>query len=125
MYRTILCIGLGSFSGGILRYLLLRLIQNNSNSTFPFGTLLVNIIGCFAIGLIYGLLEQGKLMNTDLKLFLTVGLCGGFTTFSTFMADNLDLCKSGDVVFVTLYLAASLLGGFLMLYFGQLSIKAI
>ena len=125
MYRTILYIGLGSFSGGILRYLLLRLIQNNSNSTFPFGTLLVNIIGCFVIGILYGLLKQGKLMNTDLKLFLTVGLCGGFTTFSTFMADNLDLCKSGDVVFVALYLAASLLGGFLMLYFGQVSIKAI
>ncbi|MFR5871980.1 MAG: fluoride efflux transporter FluC [Alistipes sp.] len=83
MLRTLLFIGMGSFIGGIARFLLARWVQGGTGSSFPFGTLAVNVLGCLAIGLLYGIFERGNLMNPDLRLFLTVGLCGGFTTFST------------------------------------------
>ena len=85
MLRTLLFIGMGSFIGGIARFLLARWVQGGTGSSFPFGTLAVNVLGCLAIGLLYGIFERGNLMNPDLRLFLTVGLCGGFTTFSTFV----------------------------------------
>lgn len=74
MLRTLLFIGMGSFIGGIARFLLARWVQGGTGSSFPFGTLAVNVLGCLAIGLLYGIFERGNLMNPDLRLFLTVGL---------------------------------------------------
>lgn len=91
MLKTILYIGAGSFAGGIMRYLLTRAIQHYSTSAFPLGTMIVNITGCFLIGILYGLFERNFINSTDLRLFLTVGVCGGFTTFSTFVHDNYTL----------------------------------
>ena len=99
MLKTLLFIGMGSFTGGVLRYLISRYVQNFLTPSFPLGTLLVNILGCFAIGLFYGLFERGNLMNPNLKMFLTVGFCGGFTTFSTFMNENFQLIKDGFLFF--------------------------
>ena len=82
MLKTIIMVGMGSCLGGIVRYLASRFIQEHVMCSFPLGTWVVNILGCFAIGLFYGLFEQAHLMNSHLKLFLTVGFCGGFTTFS-------------------------------------------
>ena len=73
MLRTLLFIGMGSFIGGIARFLLARWVQGGTGSSFPFGTLAVNVLGCLAIGLLYGIFERGNLMNPDLRLFLTVG----------------------------------------------------
>ena len=81
--KIILAIGTGSFIGGILRYLLSQFIQTKFVSTFPFGTLGVNIIGCFLIGLVFGLADRGNLTQ-EWRLFLATGLIGGFTTFSAF-----------------------------------------
>ena len=96
MVKTLFFIGAGSFAGGIARYLLSRLIQSHAASGFPWGTLAVNGAGCLAIGLLYGLFERGNLLNAELRLFLTVGFCGGFTTFSTFSSDVVRMLKSGD-----------------------------
>ena len=125
MIRTLFYIGIGSFTGGISRYLLSKYVQNMTSSGFPIGTFMVNIIGCFIIGLLYGLFDRGNLMNTNLKLFLTVGFCGGSTTFSTFMGDNFQLIKAGNFFYCSLYMAASIFCGYLLLFLGYSLIKLI
>lgn len=125
MIRTLFYIGIGSCTGGISRYLLSKYVQNMTSSGFPIGTFMVNIIGCFIIGLLYGLFDCGNLMNTNLKLFLTVGFCGGFTTFSTFMGDNFQLIKAGNFFYCSVYMAASIICGYLFLFLGYSLIKLI
>ena len=87
MLKTLLFIGMGSFTG--------------------------------AIGLFYGLFERGNLMNSNLRMFLTVGFCGGFTTFSTFMNENFQLIKNDNFFYLSLYVTLSLFLGFVMLYLGH------
>ena len=108
MYKYILLIGAGSFIGGVSRFLMSRYIQNSVVSGFPYGTLLVNVLGCLLIGLFYGLSERGNFMSPELRMFLTVGICGGFTTFSTFSMESFSLLKDGNFFQFTLYTTLSL-----------------
>ena len=85
----------------------------------------VNVLGCFAIGVFYALFEQQNLMNTYLKLFLTVGFCGGFTTFSTFVNENYLLAKDGNFVSSLIYMGGSVFLGFIMLYLGYWLVREI
>ncbi len=103
MLKILLYIGAGSFLGGISRFLSTRYIQNSVLSNFPYGTLAVNVIGCFIIGLLFGLSERGNLTNTEWRLFLTVGFCGGFTTFSTFSLENIILLRDGEYLHFIVY----------------------
>ena len=123
MYKTLFFIGLGSFFGGIFRFLLSRFIQSFSIVTFPAGTLFVNITGCFLIGFLYGLFERGNVLDGDLRLFLTVGLCGGFTTFSTFMNENFMLLRDQEFFYFILYTTLSIVLGLLAVYLGQFLVK--
>ncbi len=125
MVRLILIIGSGSFIGGIARYLISRYVQGQVLSAFPYGTLLVNLAGCFLIGIFYGLSERGNLMNTELRMFLTVGFCGGFTTFSTFANENISMLREGDFFYFALYTSLSIFFGLMATYTGNLIIKAI
>ena len=84
---------------------------------------MVNELGCFAIGMFYGLFERGNLMNPNLRMFLTVGFCGGFTTFSTFMNENFQLIKDDNFFYLSLYVGLSLFVGFIMLYLGYSLVK--
>lgn len=125
MLKTCLIVGLGSMLGGMLRFWVARITPPAAGCVFPTGTFVANVVGCLAIGVFYGLFDRGQLMNTQLKLFLTVGLCGGFTTFSTFMNENFQLVSRHDFMLAGLYTALSLLTGFGMLWLGQWLVKSI
>ena len=123
MLKLILIIGTGSFIGGVSRFLASRYIQNTVISGFPYGTLFVNVLGCLLIGIFYGMSERGNFMSTEMRLFLTVGFCGGFTTFSTFASENLSLLKDGNFFYFALYTALSVFLGLMATYFGNLVTK--
>ncbi|KAF0202928.1 MAG: hypothetical protein FD170_1505 [Bacteroidetes bacterium] len=125
MLKILLVIGSGSFLGGIARFLLSRGIQNSVISSFPFGTFWVNIIGCFLIGLIYGLSDKGNLSNNELRMFLAVGFCGGFTTFSTFSSENMALLRDGSFLYFSLYAGLSVFLGLLATFGGHALTKII
>jgi CrcB protein len=116
--KTILLIGSGGFIGSIARYGLQQLAQKLLHWTFPTGTLIVNLIGCFAIGLVFGLADRSDRLTEDWKLFLAVGICGGFTTFSSFSYENIKLLREGAYGQALLYIAASLLFGLALTYAG-------
>ena len=97
MLRNLLIVGIGSFLGGMLRYLISLLMKNFCGQGFPWATLLVNLMGCFLIGLIFGLFSRFNGVNSLWCLLLTTGFCGGFTTFSSFANEGLQLLSSGNV----------------------------
>lgn len=113
----------GSGLGGTCRWLLSQRIQSFVHSTaFPFGTLAVNMLGCFLIGMLYGVINRGGILNPQLRLMLTVGFCGGFTTFSTFINENYLLFSGSatEVMTAVGYMIVSVAVGFCFLYLGHL-----
>lgn len=118
----ILAIGIGSFIGGILRYGLSQWIQHKSLTTYPFGTLAVNITGCLLIGLVYGLSDKGNL-SPEARLFWATGVLGGFTTFSAFSSQTVDMMRDGQYTLALSYIAASVVFGILATIMGILLVK--
>jgi CrcB protein len=125
MNRVVLLIGIGSFIGGVCRYYSQQIISKFFPSPLPYGTLSVNIIGCLLIGIIYGLSERGNLLSPEWRLFLTTGFCGGFTTFSTFSYESIALIQDGEFLYLSLYIALSVILGLASTYLGMLVIKSI
>ncbi|HYM92750.1 MAG TPA: fluoride efflux transporter CrcB [Chitinophagaceae bacterium] len=111
MIKNILLIGLGGGVGSIARYLCQKWFAENIQHPFPWGTFVVNILGCFLIGLIYAMAEKTTLLSPQTRLLLITGLCGGFTTFSTFAFENMNMLRSGDSLYVLLYIVASVVLG--------------
>lgn len=123
MIREFFIVSIGSFFGGGMRYLVSCLVGSLFASAFPFGTFVVNVVGCFVIGYLYGLDWGGGIMSTTTKLLLTTGFCGGFTTFSTFINESSSLLKESPLLSFS-YIILSLAVGLLMLYLGNMLAKA-
>ncbi len=123
MLKSIMIVGLGGFIGSAARFLISRYFQENVASVFPWGTFIVNIVGCLLIGLIYGISEKGELMSPEVRLFLTVGICGGFTTFSTFSNDAFMLLRQDEWLRFAFYTSLSFFLGLLAVYAGRLTTK--
>ena len=94
--KLYLIVALGSGIGGFLRYVISDLVYKYTSSLFPYGTLTVNIIGSFLLGFILFYLDALKLISAEMRLFLTVGLCGGLTTFSTFSYETIKLIQNSE-----------------------------
>lgn len=125
MIRTLIFIGMGSCLGGIARYLLTRWVQESTSSSFPYGTLAVNLLGCLAIGMLYGLFDRHGWMEPELRAFLVVGFCGGFTTFSTFALENFAMLRDGNWVPAALYAGASLVLGIGVVWLGAATVRSL
>lgn len=116
-------VGLGSFLGGVFRYLLQKQLTDSIQSSFPYATLLINITGCFFIGFLLGLSNKYDFLSPETRLFLTTGLCGGFTTFSTFSNDSLMLLRDGNYYYFLLYALLSVVVGIICTFLGYLIFK--
>ena len=108
--RNILAVGAGSFIGGVARYLV-SIAMKGIGKEFPWATLTVNLLGCLLIGLLWGLLSRNATESTSWSLFLTVGLCGGFTTFSTFSKEALTMLQAGQIGGFATCVVVSVLAG--------------
>ncbi len=120
--KSILAVGAGSFLGGAARYLI-SLAMKGLNKGFPWATLVVNLVGCFLIGLLWGVFSKNGTEGSNWALFLTVGLCGGFTTFSTFSKEALVMLQGGNVWGFAGYVAVSLVAGIALVAFGYFLVR--
>ena len=116
--KNILLIGFGGFIGSVARYFLSKLNLYFDILAIPIGTLSVNVIGSFILGFLTGITEKSAILTADLRLLLMVGVCGGFTTFSTFSNENLMYLHNGQFSLLFIYTAVTIIFGFAAVYLG-------
>ena len=120
MIKDIVLVGVGSGIGGIVRYLV-SLLMGHSSSGFPWGTFVVNIVGSLLIGILWGLTNRFHTLSPAFSLFLMVGFCGGFTTFSTLSKEGLTLLQADNYLLFSLYTIGSVVLGILAVALGYSS----
>lgn len=125
MLKNILLVGFGGFLGSVFRYLTYLAVDKNFSTNWPIATLSVNILGSLILGFIYGLLVKSVFVSQDTRLFLAVGFCGSFTTFSTFAYENLQLLQQKDILTMITYTSISVVFGLLAAYGGFLLGKMV
>ncbi len=119
--KQLLIVGFGGFIGSIARFLVSKLNVHWQFFSIPMGTLTVNVLGSLIIGFIAGASAKGDLISPSMRLFLMVGICGGFTTFSSFTNENLTLMQNGQFAAVLLYTGLSIFLGFFAVYLGYIT----
>ena len=115
--KSFLLVFLGGGLGSGLRYLV-SIAMNQYSKVLPFGTFTVNILGCLLIGLILGYTQKENTLTSNQTLLLATGFCGGFTTFSAFANENLELIKNGELFNFSVYTIGSVLIGILAVFIG-------
>ena len=117
--KQALIVGLGGLLGSMARYKIGGVILHHSASwRFPLSTFVVNVVGCFVIGLLAALVEHRDYFSADARLFLFTGLLGGFTTFSAFGYEGVFLLRRGEIAIAAAYAALSLVCGFAAVWLG-------
>ena len=118
-----LLVGIGSFLGGSLRYVVSTIMKNVCGQGFPWGTLTVNLLGCLVFGLIFALFSKYATTSSPWYLLFTTGICGGFTTFSTFANESMQMLQSGNIGGFIGYVSTSVIGGIALIGLGYWIIK--
>jgi len=117
--KAILLVGAGGFIGSVLRYLISGWIFRLMDKPwFPIGTLAVNLVGCLAIGFLGGIAEQRRIFDQEFRLFVFVGILGGFTTFSALAYETASLAHDGRLAAALLNIALQVVVGLLAVWFG-------
>ena len=125
MFKLLL-IGLGGFSGALLRYAVSGVVQNWSTSvSFPYGTLATNLLGCFFIGLLTQLVESYGYFSPETRSFIFVGLLGAFTTYSTFGNESINLLRDGENVLSMMNIGLHLVLGLGMVWVGRMLVLSL
>lgn len=120
----ILVVGAGGCIGTILRYLL-SLIGQRFSFTFPHGTLWANLLGCLALGIVTALATETETLSPTTRLFLATGICGGFTTMSTFTYETLQFARDAEYFYAAVYGVTTMAGCAIMFYLGLIAVKLI
>ena len=124
MLKEIIAVFVGGGLGSVLRFLVNK-IEIISEHNFPYSTFISNFLGCFILGLVLGYFIKNENPNSILFVFLTVGLCGGFTTFSSFSNESLQLIQNGEIFTFLAYLLSSLIVGIISVYGGTIMFKIL
>lgn len=120
MLANILLVGLGGFVGSVARYLVSTWVQAVSKTIdFPYGTLTVNLLGCFAIGFLAQLAEARGVFTSPGRAFVFIGILGGFTTFSSFGSDTFNLARDGEMWNAAANLGANVIIGLMLVWAGR------
>lgn len=114
MFRSLVIVGAGGAAGSMARYLVSYLFSKFTTSSFPFATFSINVIGSLLIGMLFGLSARNQWLQAGGMLLLASGFCGGFTTFSTFALENVNLMQKGQSIFPIMYISLSVIVGLLL-----------
>ena len=120
--KNTILVGCGSFLGGAARYLI-SVVMKTMSKGFPWGTLVVNLVGCLFIGLLWGFFSKNSSESSSWALFMTVGICGGFTTFSTFSKEALMMLQAGNFMSLLAYVAISVIAGIALVAAGYYLVR--
>jgi CrcB protein len=125
MLNSIFLVGIGGAFGSIARFLTGYYVNKFIVSPFPYGTFTANLLGCFVIGLVFGMVQRFEWFTPELRLLLATGFCGGYTTFSTFAYENLNLLQTQQYSTFALYTLISLSAGIIAVAAGLFLINKI